>query len=155
MRIVNNFEKRCLTKSFVKDSTDPCDRDHQLFIISTSGFISWRHPVSMAEALCEIPCSTINNNCHHHKLRLLAPLLSVLRVNKGAIKTTHYTLQTITSSIEHIILKISLYYKFQNVLVPGYYKGVDASNVKTKKDLNENCHIWANFIKKFTNDTTN
>ena len=117
MRIVNNFEKRCLTKSFVKDSTDPCDRDHQLFIISTSGFISWRHPVSMAEALCEIPCSTINNNCHHHKLRLLAPLLSVLRVNKGAIKTTHYTLQTITSSTEHIILKISLYYKFHNVLV--------------------------------------
>ena len=29
-----------------------------------SGFISWRHPVSMAEALCEIPCFVINNNCY-------------------------------------------------------------------------------------------
>ena len=37
----------------------------------------------------------------------------------------------------------------------GYYKGVDASNVKTKKVLNENCHFWANFNKNFTNDTTN
>ena len=28
---------------------------------------------------------------------------------------------------------------------PGYYKGVDASNVNTKKLVNENCHFWANF----------
>ena len=33
------------------------------------------------------------------------------------------------------------------MLESGYYKGVDASNVKTKKDLNENCHIWANLLK--------
>ena len=35
------------------------------------------------------------------------------------------------------------------IVVSGYYKGVDASNVKTKKVLNENCHFWANFNKKF------
>ena len=40
-------------------------------------------------------------------------------------------------------------------VLSGYYKGVDASKVKTKKDLNENCHIWANFIINLTNDTTN
>ena len=43
----------------------------------------------------------------------------------------------------------------KNASKSGYYKGVHASNVKTKKDLNENCHIWANFIKKITHDTTN
>ena len=54
--------------------------------------------------------------------------------------------------IVNFYLEIENYYY---VIVAGYYKGVDASHVKTKKDLNENCHIWANFIIKFTNDTTN
>ena len=52
---------------------------------------------------------------------------------------------------KHLISKLQLIDLYR----AGYYKGVDASNVKTKKVLNENCHFWANFNKNFTNDTTN